>query len=537
MAETTLTSSSPAVSTPTLFTHISLPRNIGWLGAFVICFQCVNLVVAGATPFSKIAGLFPGVNLAGLLAVALVVCLFHAYTYALIGVAVPFSGADYVLSTRVLGAPLGFLSSWLLVILLAMMTGSLVALIPQSVLPTLLSTAAIIMDNPSFNSLALTIQTPQGVVAAGMMVTIVSFLLTVLPQKTMVRVLLFGMLLGLGAWGLILYQFGAADISIFPSAWDRLMGLGNYARQVEQATSYGMLQTSPAGAISAGGMTAFLIFFGYSISTFFAGEVKKPEVNLVRGSLFSLLVSGAVLIGAALLLQRLLPAEWISAQSYLYQSGQYTGAGPWLFFYAAILNPAPILISFVSLAWLVMMINLAQTFIYGCGRILYAWAKDGLAPQIFCYVHPGMKSPMFALLFFAVLVQLGVAISATQGVFAGQMNFVFFAVLAQFIPVLALTLLPIKNKALFAGAPEIVRLKLGPLPVISLVGGLTLLYFVYIGILSFTNPAIYGRISVGASIILLPGVLLGGLIWLRVFWSRARRRGARPAEVFKSLPD
>jgi len=537
MAETAIPSSTQIQSTTTLFPHVSLPQNIGLVGVIVFGVQCVSLATAGLLPFSTVAGIYPGANLAGILAVALVFCLLHAYCYALIGVAAPFSGADYVLSTRVLAPPLGFVSSWTLVLLTGMVAGSMVALIPQSILPSLFSTASIVLQNQTLASMAIFIKTPQGILAIGTTITVIAFILTVIPQKTMLRILSIGLVFGLAAWAVIYYQLAKADASSFITAWDRFMGSGSFSKQVQMATSQGMtLDTSLDIIISAGGLMGFWIFSGYYIATLFAGEVKKPEVNLVRGSLLSLVITGAVLIGAVLLMNRLAPPQWISAQSYLFQLNQHTGAGPWIIFYAAILNPNLFLVMFVALAWLWMMINLVQTFMYGCSRIILAWAEDGLAPQIFRYVHPGMKTPMFAVLLVAILVQIGTAFSASSGALTGQMNFVFFAVISQVIPVVSLTLLPFKNKELFARAPQMIRRKLGPLPLISLVGGLTLSYFGHILVTAFTIPKMSEPVTLD-SIILLSAVIVSGFIWFWIFWVRSRRYGKDPAEKFKSLPE
>ena len=51
----------------------------------------------GLIPFSWVAGVWPGSSIIGVLTVAMFFCLFHAYTYSVIGATMPRSAADYTM--------------------------------------------------------------------------------------------------------------------------------------------------------------------------------------------------------------------------------------------------------------------------------------------------------------------------------------------------------------------------------------------------------------------------------------------------------
>ena len=91
-----------------------LIRTIGVFGAMVFGVHCISLSSSGLIPYSWIAGVWPGSSIIGVLTVAMIFCLFHAYTYAAIGATMPRSAADYTLGSRVLSAPLAFAASWTL---------------------------------------------------------------------------------------------------------------------------------------------------------------------------------------------------------------------------------------------------------------------------------------------------------------------------------------------------------------------------------------------------------------------------------------
>ncbi len=112
-----------------------LVRTIGVFGAMVFGVHCISLSSSGLIPFSWVAGVWPGSSIIGVLTVAMFFCLFHAYTYSVIGATMPRSAADYTLASRTLSAPLAFAASWTLVIFSAMVAGSLIAWIPKTAIP------------------------------------------------------------------------------------------------------------------------------------------------------------------------------------------------------------------------------------------------------------------------------------------------------------------------------------------------------------------------------------------------------------------
>ncbi len=84
-----------------------LVRTIGVFGAMVFGVHCISLSSSGLIPFSWVAGVWPGSSIIGVLTVAMFFCLFHAYTYSVIGATMPRSAADYTLGSRTLSAPAG----------------------------------------------------------------------------------------------------------------------------------------------------------------------------------------------------------------------------------------------------------------------------------------------------------------------------------------------------------------------------------------------------------------------------------------------
>jgi amino acid transporter len=519
-----------------------LVRTIGVFGAMVFGVHCISLSSSGLITFSWVAGVWPGSSIIGVLTVAMFFCLFHAYTYAVIGATMPRSAADYTLASRTLSAPLAFAASWTLVIFSAMVAGALIAWIPKTALPVLFRTMGIVMHNQGFVDFASWSVTPIGIVLIGTVCTIITFILMIQPTRSILRILEIGFFLGILAWVVLYFQLGTAARDTFPAAWDKFMGAGSYAARIDLAKSNGMVINPNVAVMTLAGLImGFWIFYGYYIPTFFAGEVKQAESTLISGSWASLLVTWAIFVVAAILLQRLVPLEWIAAESYLSNAGVAdANPMPWITFYAAILSPNILLLWIVAIAWVFTLINLAQTYFFYCSRIIFAWSFDRLIPEKVCYIHPTLNSPIIAILIITIIAEIGV-LDASGLLWAGsvmgaQLNFVFFAACTMLVPVLAMTLFPFTKPDLFANASAFVKRKLGSVPVITIVGAITWLFLLWLIVASFLYPAVGGRIT-GTTLAILAGFIISGLI---VFYAarsyRMSNEGIDINWTFQSVP-
>lgn len=519
-----------------------LVRTIGIFGAMVFGVHCISLSSSGLIPFSWVAGVWPGSSIIGVLTVAMFFCLFHAYTYSVIGATMPRSAADYTLGSRVLSAPLAFAASWTLVIFSAMVAGSLIAWIPKTAFPVLFRTMGIVLNNPGMVEFATWSSTPAGIALIGLICTVITFVTMILPTKTILRILEVGFFLGLLAWAILYFQLAGGTAEKFKAAWDTFMGAGSYDARIQLAKDNGMV-TNPNAAMMtlAGLIMGFWIFYGYYIPTFFAGEVKQADNTLLAGSWSSLLVTWAIFVVAALLLQRLTPLEWIAAESYLSNAGiADANPMPWITFYAAILQPNIILLWIVAFAWFYTLINLAQTYFFYCSRIVFAWSFDRIIPEGVCYIHPKLRSPIVAILIITIIAFVGVLDASglfwPGSVMGAQLNFVFFAVCTQLVPVLSVTLFPFLKPDLFENASAFVRRKFLGIPLITIVGGITMLYLLWMIIASFLFPAVGGRIGAGTLGTLAAFIISGIIVFYAARSYRLKKEGIDINWTFKSIP-
>ncbi len=117
-----------------------------------------------------------------------------------------------------------------------------------------------------------------------------------------------------------------------------------------------------------------------------------------------------------------------------------------------------------------------------------------------------------------------------------QLNFVFFAVCTMFVPVTAMTFFPYLKPDLFENSSAFVRRKIGSIPVVTIVGLITLTYMVWMIYASFAFPAIGGGIST-LKLGILVGLVITGLIVFYVARAyRLRKEGIDINWTFQSVP-
>lgn len=515
--------------------------------AFLFGVHCISLSSSGFIPFSWVASVWPGASIVGVLTLSMLFCGIHAICFAAIGGVSPFVGADYILASRTLSPRLAFLASWTLVLFSGFVAGGLAAWVPKSAIPALARPLAIISGDSRYQALADFSASSYGTLLLGSAVVLIVTTSVLQSNRFIQHMLSAGFAFGVVAWVVIFWSLASADgPSTFQDAWDKFMGptsaYGTYGARLPLAQAAGMTLSPSVGTMTLAGLImGFWIFYGYYIPTFFAEEVKQPAFRtLALGALASLVVSYSIFTAAALMLQRLVPLDWIAAEGFLFNNpgavAKQTGgisvpAMPWITFYAAVLKPKVILIAVVAFAWVFTLVNLVQTYFFYSSRVMAAWVLDRIVPEtIFGPLTPSPVSRPVVVM--AALALAGNADAAVGGPLGTQMTFVFFAVVTQIVPVLAVTLLPWRYPRLLAPLPEWLRKRVLGLPVVSLIGGATLLYLAWMIIASFAFPAVGVANPVGTLALLAAFALVG----FGVFELMARKRAREGLPVDLRLP-
>jgi basic amino acid/polyamine antiporter, APA family len=514
-----------------------LARTLGFPGVLVFTISAIGLCYLGWFHFSTISGLFPGSNLSGILLVMFGVAALLSIVYSAIGAVAPFYGADYRLASRILSAPFAFASSFTFVVLFSFIAGSLVASIFTSTVPGFIKMLATIIFEKTLLNQAAVVSEPYAVTLSGTSLLLLVFLFLILPSKITHRVLWIAVGLSLLAWIMLISQLISTNPAGFPAAWDRFMGSGSFFQQLTNARQSGMqVDTSLNATLLAGMLCGFVLFSGFITSVNIAAEVKEPQKNLLKGSLAALAGCVVVILVAVFLLRRMVPDEWISAESFLAQvQGNASPAMPWIPFYGAVLMPNPGIAWLVGVFWMFSVLNMAQTFLYSCSRVVLAWVSDRVLPEQIGFIHPGSKSPLISVLFVCILAEFGMLAFSLNKSILSPSNLLFLTAAVLVLPVLSVMLLPFRGKKVFVSAPAWVKSRIGPVPLISILGGISLIYLLgIIAVIFTTNRMVAPDL---AALVAFLVVFSTGLLWYYGRRSTLLAQGENIDQVFEKLPE
>jgi amino acid transporter len=515
----------------------ALLRGMGTIGVAGVGIACIGLTSSGTLLFSLAPGMWPGMNLAVVIAIGLGAGLILAYLYSAIGAAVRCAGSDYVLTSRVLNGPLAFLSSFVFVVFSGVMGGGLLYRFLLNLQPLFNQIAVMVFGMASSAEVIRAANQPLVIAEVGTVLIVIAFVGMFTTPRIFKRILAVCFLAGLVAWGVIFGILSVNTSNSFIGAWNRSMGMDNFVQVLITAEKMGFAPANNATLIIPAGLFMGLwIFFGFMGTTSLAGEVKNPERDLWRGSWLALVVSGAVFILATLLLQQLVAPDWLSAESFLSNNPAYTGkTTPYITAYAGLLTSSLPLLLLIFWGWAIAFIPLLQTYILFISRIMLAWADDGLLPHGMAYVHPRFRSPLVTMMVAAILLQFGLVLTQFRGFAATPANFSFFAALTMLAPVTAITLFPFLKKSWFAVCPSFVRARVGPLPLVTFFGGIGIVYLIFVLASAFIAQG--GMTTVQPGAIIAFGVLL--VAGFGLYLGRRmilRKRKIRIEDVFKTLP-
>jgi basic amino acid/polyamine antiporter, APA family len=467
-----------------------LLRNLGFWETLVLAAASLGLFFSGNLPLAAIAGTWPGRNVLLIVFFALLVSVVYGYVYTSMGMVAPRTGANYVVPSRVLRGPWGFISSFIMTVIAALMAGNILVWIAKAALPTLIRSFSTITGNTSFDVLVDQIITPEGAMLVGTGALVLTFIFLMVRPELFKRILLVGMLLCVLAWVMmIIFLLTKPFYGSFESSWDNFMGAGMYGQQIDAARTLGMPSGATGGPLFLIGlMMGFWLFFGASFSTSFAGEVKNPQKTLWQTSAAALAGVGVLFIVLLALVQRWIDPLWLQAQSYLLLAGKETTAMPWLVYYVNVMHPNVIFSSFLSLAWLLSLLLTVQAFLFFCSRNMIAWAMDDVMFEGIGIIQPRTHVPVIALMVAAVVAELGVVLGVQLGALQMQTQYIFFAAIFQVIPILSMTLLPFLKKDWYEDASPLVRVKVLRIPVITLAGAISLLSLLWMAAGQLIRP-------------------------------------------------
>jgi amino acid transporter len=518
---------------------------VRWLNLFSVMSLAVAAIGTSwvLVPLIEIIpGKYPGVDLTAVLIIGLGAAFIVIFAFMAMGALIPRSAPDYVLTSRIISKPFGFASSFLLVVTGTFFIGGVVAWISQQFFADFFLTFRSVFGINEFRPVEEILSSPQNSAIAGSLLFLFIFSMSFLPQKLLKGLFQTGLLVALLSWIILIVQMMSMRPELFIERINALFGPGVYQSHIDIAYQFGMRNSEALGwvVLILGLQVGMGVFFGAGLPTLMAGEVLKAEKRLLPGGLSGLLFAGVLIITAVYLFQRALPWQFMAAESFLYQRN-FEGiiiAGvikPWLPFYIAVYWYNPVLLMLVGIFWFYLLIIFVKSYLLVLSRVVKAWAQDGILPEWAGIIYPGTKTPLIAVLLVTLTALLGLVDHLQGGQFTGWVNFPVFFAVALILPMLALVLYPYRRPEWFVDVPGIIGRRIFGIPLVSITGGLALIYLAAVVLLTLVQP-VGLQPFVWQTLVVLGVVYGSGLIFYQRRSIALEKRGTDLRPVFESLP-
>jgi basic amino acid/polyamine antiporter, APA family len=503
----------------------------------------VGSTIAYSIFFALVA--FPGADVATVILLVAAINIPVLIMFALLGASMPRVGGDYVWVSRVLSPPLALISN------LCMIMGGLLGAAFFAKFFSVLALGPVLVALGSFannNTLinwGTSFQTSNGwILLASLLMVLLQTVILIRGTKATFRwqnysfiIAMVGTLLAF----LVLLIGSQGDFFSHFDALNKSFGGGNVAAVIKGAPGAG----SAAPNFFNGNATLPTLFSiqGFMMwnfwSVYMSGELKsaanrRRQLSVMFGALGW---DTILLVIGVLLLFRVAGYNFVYALNAA-SSAYKIPSGPFYPFLASLVFNTPILTILIMGSFLFWSLPsmIANTFMPI--RSFFAWSFDRLMPESLANINERTHSPVIAIIVTNVIIAALVVWSVLGNQFQLVLGLIVLAgALAVIIVGLAAIALPIRRPDLYQGSPA--NIKFLGIPVLWIVGPLSIAEFIFIIWISFQYPALVmaGNASDAWWIpAWLGGLIVGGALLYYVPRFIRAQQGVNIGFVYKELP-
>jgi APA family basic amino acid/polyamine antiporter len=504
-----------------------LVRQASARDVFVYNVNFINIAIGVAFMFLLMpAGAYPGVNMALSTVLCSLCVLPCSLVYAMFASALPRSGGDYVYVSRSLSPVWGFVANWNYTIWCFFYIGVPAAFLGRYGISSLMRILGAYFASPGLTGAGAWFVSPLGVFITGAALILIFAGLFVVGINAYMRVqnLLFLIATaGLVAMLFALFGFHGSFAAAFNTYMARATGQANTYGAVMGALGKNAVSAAPFSMSSTlTAMTWPFTVLGFSIaSAYIGGEIKGANRSQLLG------MPGSLVYSALWILVLVAGVLHVAGFSFMGDLGAVDPTKVHLAFtptVAEIAAMAPhnlLLVLLIGIGFLLWTYTWLPIYLLTTTRCLLAWALDGLAAGRLADVDERTHSPIWAILVSAVIGIVFLYIYAYSPSFATISGF-FGQVFTFLLTSVAAIVFPWRQRELFRSSP--VAWRIGRLPVVSLLGGLSVIGLLLIEWAFLHDPN--SGISLQAPTMLLINLAVfaaGFVYYAGARWWRARQ--------------
>jgi basic amino acid/polyamine antiporter, APA family len=478
---------------------------------------------------------YPNANLVTTVAIGVLINVGVGYVYWMLASAMPRSGGDYIFVGRIFHPSIGFATNLVFTVVFITWAGYFAYYLAYYGLPMMFASFSIAGGGTAPLTWANTILTHTSYqFAIGSVFLLLVVLVSLLPTKwifrTSIGIFVVTFVIYLVMMGILL----STSQSTFASHYDAVNGAGAYATLAASGASVDSITTT---GTFLGIVYTMLSFVGYANSSYYGGEIRGNPTR----------TQGLAIFGAPLIFAALIAILYAVTFNTFGRNFIVGASGAWFATASPTNLPSPLLLVayLLSNPWLAgfLTFGIALTFfafslIYFIvpTRNLFAWSFDRILPTFLTRVsRNGVPWVSVLVLAVASFLCLWLGVYYTIFNYLSYANFGFWFAVG--LVALAGALFPFLRKNLFQNAPRIVRARLGPVPIITIVGVASWISAWFVSYAASTAQYVEPVGSYSYLYLLFLPIVFGvGLVVYFISYAIQRSRGIPVNLISKELP-
>jgi len=527
-----------------------LVRQISPTDAFLFNQSFINAGLIVLLTLIYVPAIYPGASILVAAVLGTLLALPTALVHGVLATAYPRSGGDYVYNSRILHPAVGFGGNFNITIWLLIYVGfgaygfSQFGLVPAF---RFLANAGW----PGLHAVASWSGTPVGsfVVGSVLLVLVTAAYVTHTRSVTRIQRILF--LIGAVSFVAMTAVMLATRPAEFAGRLDAYLAAAfqftdGTAGIMRQATDLGY-QTGKAFSAASTFLALYFVanwFFWGNASTYLGGEVQRAERTQILTMPLAVVVTGVLVFFCFLGFQRAVTADLLGSIGY--GMAMAPESSPALLYseLAAVASGSKWIGGLIVLGALYWPLAFVLAPLGPTTRNVLAWSLDQLIPDRFSRLHPKTHTPVAAILLCASVAEIGLVLFSFFPAFSAMVG-VVGAFLTYALTSVSAAVLPFRSR-LGVGTPPLQR-RLGPVPVITVIAGVSLLAIAVLDISVLSDP--FSGISLSPTVdaglgqglpflmfLVNIGIFSCGFVLYGLAYWIQRRRGVDVSLAFKEIP-
>jgi amino acid transporter len=517
-----------------------LVRQAGAVDVFIYNTNFINIAIGIAFIFLFLpAGAYPGTNVYVSILFTVAAVLPTTLVYGMLSSAMPRSGGEYVYVSRTLGPLWGLVANWNYTVWSFFYIGVPAAFLGKYGISSLMRTIGVYSGNTGLVNVGSFFASPIGTFLAGLVLIVVFTAIFITGLNTYMRVQNVLFVIAMLALVAIVVVALTADPGQYLARFNAYFAPVTGHRDTAKAILDSLGKNAPAASgfdlhDTVASMTWAFSVLGFGLaSAYIGGEVKGANRAQIRGMAGSVLFSAACMLVLAAVVLRVIPYDFIGAVGAADPGKTGLGFTPVFTELISVLTGNWPLLLLIGVGFCLWTYTWLPIYIITTTRNMLAWAFDGLLPVRVSTVDERFHSPVVAILLSGGLGIVFLAIYAFDTSFATISGF-FGQVWTYMLAGLAAIVLPYRLRDLFESSP--IRWRVGGVPVLSIMGALSLLGMGVIEYAYLNDPNSGISLKAPTMILINVAVLLSGFVFYAATRFVRARQGVDLGLVFAEIP-